>query len=510
VASPAQPSLFYRFGVYEVDLRRGELRKHATPVKVQGKPFQVLTVLLERPGEIVAREELRERLWPAGTYVEFDDGLNAAVKKLRTALNDSAGRPHYIETIPRHGYRFVAPLTVVAVNEPAIVIPAAGPSAPLAAASQEAFVRGLLRLRWLRLTAYTLVSSALGVSLLFGIHRRSVAAHRAEAVQEVSRGRELWRDRTPESLTQAIDHYNRALELDPANPAAYSGLADAYIVLPFLSTIQQNVTYPKAKAAAEKAVMLDPSLADAHTSLADVKLYVDWDFTGAEREFQSALALDPNDATAHQWYAEFLSAMGRHDQAIREVLNAEQLEPLSKIMYHQAGQVYQNARQYDNAIHQYNGALEIDPAFYPSCERLSDALRHEGMYREDIETQLEFHRRHAANFYTPGANAITLLEAMERGFASGGRRGYWRARLEMAVEMELAMTSSNVPADETAMYQLAVDYAQNGDTNNAMLWLNRLFAIHGNQILSIDVDPDLDPLRSDSRFQQLARRIGLP
>jgi DNA-binding winged helix-turn-helix (wHTH) protein/Flp pilus assembly protein TadD len=508
VATPAQASPFYRFGAYEVDLRRGELRSYGTRVKIQGKPFQVLAFLLERPGEIVTREELRERLWPSDTYVEFDDGLNAAVKKLRAALNDSAARPHYIETIPRRGYRFVAPLTIVTGDEFATDVPAAVPVAASAGAPQETLLRPQSRRRRLRLAAYAGIAAALAAGLLFGLHRRTIETHRAEAVQEIRRGRELWRDRTAESLTQAIDHYNKAVELDPANAGAYSGLADAYIVLPLLSTIQQNVTYPKAKVAAEKAVALDPMLAEAHTSLADVKLYVDWDFAGTEREFQRALALDPNDATAHQWYAEFLSAMGRHDQAIQEVLRAEQLEPLSKVMYHQAGQVYQNARQYDNAIRQYDRALEIDPAFYPSCERLSDALLHKGMYREHLETQLEFYRRHSANFYAPGGTAITRTEAMERAFASGGKRGYWRARLEL----ELAMNPANAPAEvnETSMYQLAVGYAQNGDADNAMLWLNRLFAIHGNQILSIGVDPDLDPLRSDPRFQQLIRQIGLP
>ena len=289
MVTPAQPSPLYRFGVYEVDLRRGELRKHGTRVKVQGKPFQVLTVLLERPGEVVAREELRERLWPADTYVQFDDGLNAAVEKLRAALNDSAGRPHYIETIPRRGYRFVAPLTNVAAIGPATAVPTAPPAAVL----QEVFTRPPLYRRWQRLAAYALPAAALAASLLFGVHHRTVETHRAESVQEVRLGRELWRHRTAESLTQAVDHYNKALELDSTNAAAYSGLADAYIVLPFLSTIQQNATYPKAKAAAEKAVKLDPSLAEAHTSLADVKLYVGWDFDGTEREFQQAWPLTP-------------------------------------------------------------------------------------------------------------------------------------------------------------------------------------------------------------------------
>ncbi|HEX8710676.1 MAG TPA: winged helix-turn-helix domain-containing protein, partial [Terracidiphilus sp.] len=129
MATPAKNSPCFRFGVFQADLERGELRKFDTPVRIQEKPFRLLAVLLERPGEIVTREELRERLWPADTFVEFDDGLNAAVKKLRAALNDTADRPHFIETVPKRGYRFVAPLSreedpsFVVLDQPLKVIP---------------------------------------------------------------------------------------------------------------------------------------------------------------------------------------------------------------------------------------------------------------------------------------------------------------------------------------------------------------------------------------------------
>ena len=199
--------------------------------------------------------------------------------------------------------------------------------------------------------------------------------------------------------------------------------------------------------------------------------------------------------------------MGRHDQAIREVLRAEQLEPLSIMIYHQAGQIYQDARQYDNAIHQYERALEIDPTFYPSCSRLADALAHKGMYREYFETHLEFYRRHATSSYVPGANSITAMETMQRESASGGKKGYWRARLEM----DRAVSAANAQGEigEMAMYAYARDYAQNGEADNALLWLNKLLAARANEILGINVDPDFDPLRGDPRFQQLIHRIGL-
>jgi tetratricopeptide (TPR) repeat protein len=289
-----------------------------------------------------------------------------------------------------------------------------------------------------------------------------------------------------------------------------SGLADAYLVLPLLSTISPQVTYPKARAAADKAVALDPALAEAHTSLADVKFWIAWEFAGADREFRRALELDPNYATAHQWYAEYLSAMGRHEEAIREIGRAEALEPLSIVMYHQAGQIYQNARQYDSAIRQYEKALEIDPAFYPSCARLSDALRHKGMYRESLENELEFCKRHATSFYSPGADQASRVVKVLRAFTSRGGKAYWLASLAMQKEATQYGSQGWITANGGALHWLAVAYGQTGDLDNAILWLSRLYEMRGTNILNLKVDPDLDPLRSDPRFQELFRRIGLP
>ena len=484
-----------RFGVFAADLSVRRLYKRGIEIRLQEQPFQVLALLVDRPGEVVSREELRQRLWPTNTFVAFDEGLNAAVNRLRRALGDSAENPRFIETIPRQGYRFIASIAEPAFHEEV--------SAPVVQAEelapQLATPESWERKSRVRLAAVALAAVAVAASGFYAFRHEPKASGNPQAFLECQQGRELWRQRSPETLAKAIDHFNKAVSLDPSYAPAYSGLADAYLVLPFLSSVSQQEVYPKAREAAAKAVALGPSLSEAHTSAADVKLYVEWDFAGADKEFRRALELNPTYATAHQWYAEYLSLIGRHDEAIKEIQRAQDLEPLSVIMYHQAGQIYQNARQYDKAIEQYNRALEINPAFYPSCGRLSDALRHKGMYREAVETQREFFKRNGASFYDAGGTAALADEQRAHDYAMGGERAYWLAKLRLDQTYHVQSIS-----------QMAIDHTQLGNTDNALLWLEKAYQARSSEVLSLKVDPDLDPLRSDPRFQELVRRIGLP
>jgi tetratricopeptide (TPR) repeat protein len=162
-----------------------------------------------------------------------------------------------------------------------------------------------------------------------------------------------WHTRRPAELLQAVGDFERAVALDPDYALAYAGLADVHLVLPLLSLASQQEAYPRARVAAEKALALDPSLAEAHNSDAYVRMYLDWDFAGAERGFRKAIELNRNYATAHQWYAELLSYQRRHAEAIGEIRIALDLDPLSAVIRHQAGQTLQQARRYDEAIEEY-------------------------------------------------------------------------------------------------------------------------------------------------------------
>jgi DNA-binding winged helix-turn-helix (wHTH) protein/tetratricopeptide (TPR) repeat protein len=516
-SSESQPRSVARFGVFSADVAGRRLFKHGVEIRLQEQPFQVLALLLETPGEVVTREELHQRLWPTDTFVAFDEGLNAAVNRLRRALGDSADNPRFIETIPRQGYRFIAPVENspngggAPKNAVAEAVAGAGLQPTLTQEGTGDFPSALttdqpkgwplqswVGKSWTRFAALALGTVAVAAGGFYGFHYKP--AGDPQAILACQQGRELWRHRTPETLVKAIEQYKKAVALNPSYAPAYTGLADAYIVLPLLSNIPQEEAYPKAREAAAKALALNPSLAEAHTSSADVKLYVEWDFPGAEREFRRALELDPNYATAHQWYAEFLSLMGRHEEAIREIQRAEQLEPFSAVMYHQAGQILQNARRYDEAIKEYDRALQINPAFAPSSDGVAAALRRKGMYPEAIEAKRQFLMRNADFYGTNGADQI-WEEKLARVYQAGGKQGFWR--------YELASMPRD-PSNGRVSYGLAERYAQVGDVENGIFWLERAVQLHYYEALNLKVEADLDPLRFDPRFQELVKRVGLP
>ena len=275
---------------------------------------------------------------------------------------------------------------------------------------------------------------------------------------------------------------------------AYSGLADAYIVLPFYSRVTPAEVYPKAKVAALRAVELAPRSAEAHTSLAYVKLYSEWDFRGVEEEFRIALQQNPNYPTALQWHAEYLSLIGRYDDAIREITRAIGLMPNSAVMHHNAGQIYQAARRYDEAIAEYRTALRLDPTFTSSQAFMALAYMHKGMYDKAMDLQMET----AVAIGDP--TRIAVVRRLTDSYRANGLEGYIRELVE--VEME-----DNPDRDS---YRIAECYALLGQKDMAFQYLDRAYELHFSDLLSMNADPELDSLRSDPRFLALRRRIGLP
>jgi DNA-binding winged helix-turn-helix (wHTH) protein/Tfp pilus assembly protein PilF len=510
-----------RFGLFEADLEQRLLSKEGVRVKLQDQPFQILVLLLERPYEVVTREEIQQKLWPADTYVAFDDGLNTAIKKLRLALADSADNPRFIETVPRRGYRFLAAPSLVEsmvqteapaesterditeqvpdpIKEPAVVhaVQAASrrralPLAALLVAITVLAAGGILWWRGsTRRKAPTSDPTSAGISRQPSGHgtRRSIDPR---AHEEYLQARNFWKQRTAEALTHAVEHFNLAIEHDPGYAEAYAGLADCYVVMPMLSTVPTNDSYVKARQAAEKALALDESVAGGHLAAAELNLYSDWNFAGAETEFRRALALDSNDAQAHQWYAEFLSLMGRHPEAITEIHLAQHLDPLSMIIHHQAGQIYQNARMYPEAFLEYRKTLMIQPGFGPTYAAMMLAFRREGRYKESVEAQ-----RQANRYWDPGETSIEDLKRLAE--ASGrGKRAYLRAALEF-----------NRKHPSTA-YNAAFDYALLAENEKALQWLQKSLEAREPQIINLLNDPEFDHLKSNPRFQEIVKKVGL-
>jgi TolB-like protein/DNA-binding winged helix-turn-helix (wHTH) protein/Tfp pilus assembly protein PilF len=645
-----------RFGIYEADFDNRQLTKSGFRIRLQDKPFQLLVLLLERQGVVVTREELKERLWPGDTFVEFDVGLNTAVKKLRAALNDSADNPRFVETVPRLGYRFVAPASVTrpestSAVDPEIAIPAAeeplesivlavaasdatpqprllskdiepasnrrlGPlawaslavvllaagfairarfkSAALAAQSgsiqaiavlplenisadptQEYLAEGMtdeiitdlaqlegpkvisrtsaMQYKGTRKTIPEIARELHVAAVLEGSVQRSgdrmrvrvqlieaatdqhlwaeaydrqlsdVLVLEAELSQDIARqiqvrltskqqqdlahnrplnppafqdylqGRHYWALRTSQDLTTAIEYFNRAIQEDPNDARSYAGLSQCYIVLPMVTRASQPEAYQKAQDAAVKALALDDSLAEAHLSIAEVSLYQDWDFAGAEKEFNKTLALNPNYSTGHQWYGEFLSLVARHQEAIRELQTALTLDPLSAIVHQQFGNTLQQARQYDRALEQYQEALRIDPNFWPAFHSIHLIYRREGRFAESIPPL-----RTLLQLWDPKTDWTALVDQLSVAYSTGGQTAYLRQCVKIHERID------------RPWYYLALDYADLGDRKAALMALNNAYENRQLEVLSMLVDPELDRLRSDPRFQDLVREVGFP
>ncbi len=309
------------------------------------------------------------------------------------------------------------------------------------------------------------------------------------------KGRYYWNKRTTEDLKRGIEFFKQAIEKDPHYTLAYAGLADSYYLLAgtAFAALAPGEAFPKAKVAALKALELDDSLAEAHTSLATI-LVNEWDWGGAAKEFKRSIELNPGYATARHWYAFYLTSLGRLDEAIREGQRAQELDPLSVIINRDLGLIYYYARKPDRAIEQYCKSLELDPNFALTHQALGRAYLLKGM-REDALAAL----RLAAAL---SSDSVAMCAALAHALAVTG--SVVEARKILADLIERSRRSYVSPTN------IAVVYAGLGENDEAMEWLEKALAEHNAGLMTLKVHPVFDPLRSDPRYQDLLRRIGLP
>jgi len=625
-----------RFGAFEADVQTGELRKQGKRIRLQDQPFQLLVMLLEAPGQVVTRDELRSKLWPQ-TTVDFDHGLNKAISKIREALGDSPEHPRFVETVARRGYRFLADVAVVgdgraktvaddpeyegsSASSPALTtkhqkatpsnlarllfgfgLALVGASAiswvfyheiysapairslavlPLenvsGDSSQDYFADGMtdaLITRLAQISALRVISRT-SVMTYKNVHRplaeiardlnvdavvegsvsraeerirvtaqlidtrnakrlwsgsydedirnalvlqsrvtRAIAGQiRAtlnpqeqltlaksrtvdpDAYEAYLKGRFFWNKRTGEGLRTAIDYFKRAITIDPGYAEAYAGLADSYAVagdwkygvLPPLDA------FSKATAAAAKAFALDASLGEAHASLAYALDLYGWDWDGAETEYKQAIQLNPGYATAHQWYSWHLFMVGRNDDALVELRRAESLDPLSLIINADIADALCVAHRYDEAVEQSEKTLKMDANFAVGHYELGQALVQKHMYDRAIG---EFQRAIELSGHS-GAFDSNLGYA----YAVSGRK---EEALKIVDELE-----SRHPTNYSVDADIALIYVGLDDRDEAIGRLNKAFDARFKA--SILRRPAFDPLRSDPRFQDLLRRMGLP
>jgi DNA-binding winged helix-turn-helix (wHTH) protein/lipoprotein NlpI len=315
----------------------------------------------------------------------------------------------------------------------------------------------------------------------------------AAAYQLYITGRYHWNQRNETGLKKAIEYFARALQMDPTYARAYSGLADSYTTLGYLSALAPRHTFPLASEAAARALELDAALTEPHTSLAYVRMYYDWKWAEAERAFTRAIALNPTYATAHHWYAVYLTAMARFDEAGAAIARAQTLDPTSLIINTDLGFVLYYGRQYDAAIEQLRMVTEMNPAFPLAHLWLGRAYQSKTMYDEALA---EFRRAEAVLRGWPIVKA-----AIGHVQGESGRKSEARQTLE---ELERLTSERYVTP-----YGVALVHAGLGDNDQAFAWLQRAVDDRAHWLVWLALDPRFDGLRADRRFRGVLRTVGL-
>jgi TolB-like protein/DNA-binding winged helix-turn-helix (wHTH) protein/Tfp pilus assembly protein PilF len=321
-------------------------------------------------------------------------------------------------------------------------------------------------------------------------HQATLSPQAYEAYDLYLKGRYFWNKRTSQGFERAVECFQEAIVKDPSFARAYAGLADSYALMSGYGLVRPKEFMPRARSAALRAVELDERLAEAHASLAVIAQNYDWDWQAVEKEYRRAVELDPNYATAYHWYAESLALQGRFDEAFVEIERARQLDPLSLIIATDRGAILYFSRQYDRAIEQLRAVLDMEPDF-PRAHILVFAYVQKGMYAEGLADVEKWRRIDDSPW------SWMMLAYV---YGRSGQQAKARAALEKLEELNRQR--------ETDPLLIAVAHVGMGDREEAIAWLQKAYADHSIST-ALKVDPIYDPLRSDPRFQELLRRVGL-
>ena len=624
-----------RFGDgFELNCSSGQMFRAGRLLKLERIPTEILIRLVETPGEIVSREQIAAHVWGKDVFLDTDNSISGAIRKIRQVLRDDAEQPRFIQTVTGQGYRFIAPVEVVGT-----AIEVASPPS----VSGETVVGGeaepppLVRrnwVRWLLLATAAIALAALAILLFRSRSRHEIPAERrmlavlpfdnltGDASQEyfadglteemithlgsvdpsrlgviartsvmnykgshkrlsdvgqelgvqyvlegsvrrngdkvrvtaqliqLSDQTHLWAqeyDRelkdilviqsdisseiaseierkfgalqshpvpaaamTPEradaydlylkglyffnkrsAFREAIQNLQQAVAKDPQYAVAYALLADSYTLMGAYEQLPASDFAEQARAAASRAVELDDRSAEAHTALALIVQNYDYDWKTSEQEFHRAIALDPNYATAHQWYAEHLMWLGRFDEAFAESERARQLDPLSLVIATDDAYLFYTSRKYDRAIKEFRSVLDRDPGF----SRAHDIGLAYVQARQCSAALNDWHSQPERNLAQDWARTAYLEGRC-------GAPGPARKALDRVLEIEKQRAVNPTMMAVTA-------YLGVGDKERALEWLDKAYEQRSNELTKLKVDPIFDPLRGDQRFQDLLRRVGL-
>jgi TolB-like protein/DNA-binding winged helix-turn-helix (wHTH) protein/Tfp pilus assembly protein PilF len=597
-----------RFGVFEVDVAARQLRKSGIKVKLEQQPLEVLLLLLGRPGEVVTREELRGRLWPDGVHVDFDRSLNKAVVKLREALGDVAESPRFIETRPRHGYRFIAPVELRVQVEENVASPASkkprtlvwGACAAailwagatliwrtiqvrhtshvssiavlplrnlsgdpnqeyLASGMTEVLTTGLAQLGALDVIASSStqryqkmdkppaqIARELNVDALVdgSVQRSGNRVLVTARLIDGTTARQLWarsyerdyrdalslqaeianviaeeigakltaRTRRPTSANpeaqdaflrgeflyrrgdfkRSFALYQQAIEKDPHFAAAYTRLPFYYLLGDGSLPMEEGLA--QWKAAVKRALELDPNLDEAHRAYGVLLGGSEWNWKDAEREYKIALGLNPNLALAHQQYGGMLAYTGRADEAIQELKRAQRLDPASGSVGTMLALAYWFARRPDELFAQAQRFEDLDARWPPLFRAYAHELK--GEFDQAIRDLMLMPKEDGApiveRYIVERAHAYTVL-------------GKTKEARDSLIELLQLSQKRKVGA-----WFFACLYAALGEKDRAFEWLDKAYMERPSEMVSFAASPDMDPLRSDPRYEAMLRRMGIP
>lgn len=322
-----------------------------------------------------------------------------------------------------------------------------------------------------------------------------------EAYQLYLKGKYHWNKRTGADLLKSIGYFEQAIEKDPAYALAYSGLAEAYILLPTYANESPQVAYSKARAAAAKALEIDDSLAEAHTAMAGIMTEHDWNFAGAEPEYLKAIELNPNYANARHWYGEYLLAMGRIPEALAQLKKAQELDPLSLIINGLLGVAYQLNGQMDEATEQIRRTIDMDPNFPRSHIFMAEIYHEKGMYEEAADEYAKLSLLLGA----PAEEVSRSLALLKEEYRKGGPRAYHRTFAGfLQARRDQKLRHSPPPVTVVAAH-----WAKAGETEKALALLEEGFDRREPDMVRIK-RPDLEPVKTHPRYLDIVRKMGLP
>lgn len=441
----------FEFGSFCIDTRECTLSRDGKPVPLTPKTYEILLALVENHGHTLGKRELIDRVW-ADTFVEVGN-LSRNISTLRSLLGDDTHQPRYIKTMPKRGYRFDAEVREIIEEASEQFVEHRSNDHSTKVAREPAFltrrsltmISAVAGVLFFVVLAWTLSGRSGGTNVGLGSGTKD-----PEALELYQKGRELWQDRSGESLHQATLLLERATSLDPSFARAHAALADAYAF--------DGSHRVKAIDTAQTAIELDPNLGEPHATIGFVRMFWEWKLREAETHFKRAIELSPNYATGHQWYAINLQATGQGNAALAEMKRALEIEPGSLAINADLCQTLYFNRRLDEAEAQCMKTLAMDADFLNAKLYLYDVLTAKG--KHDDATSQFFQNELQLAHYSAFPGQLAELKA---SYETAGIRGFWRKRIEMLKQFP------------SADYAIALYHARLNERDEAFHWLNRAY-----------------------------------